>query len=81
MNARAGIAFAAQTQLEIVELDLAELPPQMLHAPKAGCGRAEDSALLEDLCEMLKFGSRRALVGFTLWPMMRALKQGLEISS
>ncbi len=46
MKARAGVAFAPKTKLEIVELDLAELPPQMHHAPKAGRARAEDIAQL-----------------------------------
>ncbi len=36
--------------------------------------RAENAALLEDLCETMKFGSLCALGGFTPYPVMSALK-------
>ena len=58
--------------------DSVELLPQMHNAPKAGRSREEDIALLEDLCETLKFGSLCALGGFTPYPVMSALKHWPE---
>jgi formate dehydrogenase iron-sulfur subunit len=52
-----------------------EALPQMHNAPKHGQSREEDIALLEDLCETLKFGSLCALGGFTPYPVMSALHQ------
>ena len=52
--------------------------PQMRNASKAGRSREEDIALLEDLCETLKFGSLCALGGFTPYPVMSALKHWPE---
>ncbi len=40
--------------------------------------REQDIALLEDLCETLKFGSLCALGGFTPYPVLSALKQWPE---
>ena len=52
--------------------------PQMHNAPKAPRGAAEDIALLEDLCEVMKFGSLCALGGFTPYPVLSALKHWPE---
>ena len=52
--------------------------PQMHNAPKAPRSRAEDIALLEDLCETMKFGSLCALGGFTPYPVMSALRHWPE---
>ena len=58
--------------------DAVEALPQMHNAPKAGRSRAEDIALLEDLCETMKFGSLCALGGFTPYPVLSALKHWPE---
>jgi formate dehydrogenase iron-sulfur subunit len=58
--------------------DPVEALPQMHNAPKAGRSREDDIALLEDLCETLKFGSLCALGGFTPYPVMSALKHWPE---
>ena len=47
--------------------------PQMHNAPKAPRSRADEIALLEDLCETMKFGSLCALGGFTPYPVLSAL--------
>jgi formate dehydrogenase iron-sulfur subunit len=52
--------------------------PQMHNAPKAARTREQDIALLEDLCETLKFGSLCALGGFTPYPVLSALRQWPE---
>ena len=52
--------------------------PQMHNAPKQARSRAEDLALLEDLCETMKFGSLCALGGFTPYPVMSALRHWPE---
>ena len=46
---------------------------QMHNAPKAGRSRQENIALLEDLCETMRFGSLCALGGFTPYPVLSAL--------
>ena len=51
---------------------------QMHNAPKAPRSREDDIALLEDLCETLKFGSLCALGGFTPFPVLSALKHWPE---
>ena len=58
--------------------DGVEALAQMHNAPKSGRSREEDVALLEDLCETLKFGSLCALGGFTPYPVMSALKHWPE---
>jgi formate dehydrogenase iron-sulfur subunit len=50
----------------------------MHNAPKRGRSREEDIALLEDLCETLKYGSLCALGGFTPYPVLSALKHWPE---
>ena len=55
-----------------------EMLPQMRNAPKAPRSRAEELALLEDLCETMKFGSLCALGGFTPYPVMSALRHWPE---
>ena len=52
--------------------------PQMHNAPKAPRSAAADIALLEDLCEVMKFGSLCALGGFTPYPVLSALKHWPE---
>ncbi|MOA31728.1 hypothetical protein D3C78_1529020 [compost metagenome] len=39
-----------------------------------GIEREKNTALLEDLCETMKFGSLCALGGFTPYPVMSALR-------
>jgi formate dehydrogenase iron-sulfur subunit len=51
---------------------------QMRNAPKTGRSRQEDVALLEDLCETMRFGSLCALGGFTPFPVLSALKKWPE---
>jgi len=53
--------------------DPVEALPQMHNAPGAGRSRAEEVALLEDLCETMRFGSLCALGGFTHYPVLSAL--------
>ncbi len=48
--------------------------PQMHNVPKTARSREENIALLEDLCETLKYGSLCALGGFTPYPVLSALK-------
>ena len=52
--------------------------PQMHNAPKAPRSRADEIALLEDLCETMKFGSLCALGGFTPYPVLSALRHWPE---
>lgn len=52
--------------------------PQMHNAPKTARTRQEDIALLEDLCETMRFGSLCALGGFTPYPVLSALKHWPE---
>ncbi len=47
---------------------------QMHNAAKMQRSQADDIALLEDLCETMKFGSLCALGGFTPYPVLSALK-------
>ncbi|MEQ1495064.1 MAG: NADH-ubiquinone oxidoreductase-F iron-sulfur binding region domain-containing protein [Novosphingobium sp.] len=61
-----------------VTADAVEALPQMHNARKAGRSRAEDLALLEDLCETMQFGSLCALGGFTPYPVRSALKHWPE---
>jgi formate dehydrogenase iron-sulfur subunit len=58
--------------------DRVETLPQMHNAPKDGRDRAADLALLEDLCETMKFGSLCALGGFTPYPVLSALRHWPE---
>jgi formate dehydrogenase iron-sulfur subunit len=58
--------------------DAVERLPQMHNARKAGRSREEEIALLEDLCETMKFGSLCALGGFTPYPVMSALRHWPE---
>jgi formate dehydrogenase iron-sulfur subunit len=58
--------------------DRVEALPQMHNAPKTGRSRQEDVALLEDLCETMRFGSLCALGGFTPFPVLSALKNWPE---
>lgn len=55
-----------------------ELLPQMHNARKVPRSRADELALLEDLCETMKFGSLCALGGFTPYPVMSALRHWPE---
>nr|WP_068073483.1 NADH-ubiquinone oxidoreductase-F iron-sulfur binding region domain-containing protein [Novosphingobium lentum] len=59
-------------------VDGVEALPQMHNAPRAGRSRADEIALLEDLCETMKFGSLCALGGFTPYPVLSALKHWPE---
>ena len=58
--------------------DAVEVLSQMHNAPKVGRARDADVALLEDLCETMKFGSLCALGGFTPYPVMSALRHWPE---
>ena len=55
-------------------VDRVETLPQMHNARKAARTLGEDIALLEDLCETMKFGSLCALGGFTPYPVLSAIK-------
>lgn len=55
-----------------------EMLPQMRNASKVARSRTEEFALLEDLCETMKFGSLCALGGFTPYPVMSALRHWPE---
>ncbi len=55
--------------------DRVELLPQMHNAKKAPRTLADDVALLEDLCETMKFGSLCAMGGFTPYPVLSALRR------
>jgi formate dehydrogenase iron-sulfur subunit len=59
-------------------VDSVEALPQMHNAPKRGRSKADEIALLEDLCETMKFGSLCALGGFTPYPVLSALRQWPE---
>ena len=54
--------------------DRVEALPQMHNAPRHGRSRADQIALLTDLCDTMKYGSLCALGGFTPYPVMSALK-------
>jgi formate dehydrogenase iron-sulfur subunit len=58
--------------------DPVEALAQMHNAPKAGRSRQEEVALLEDLCETMRFGSLCALGGFTPFPVLSALNHWPE---
>ncbi|MDE8652379.1 NADH-ubiquinone oxidoreductase-F iron-sulfur binding region domain-containing protein [Novosphingobium album (ex Liu et al. 2023)] len=51
---------------------------QMHNAPKVARTRDQDLALLDDLCETMRFGSLCALGGFTHYPVQSALKHWPE---
>jgi formate dehydrogenase iron-sulfur subunit len=55
-----------------------DTPKQMRKAQVTGRSRQEDIALLEDLCETMRFGSLCALGGFTPFPVLSALKNWPE---
>jgi formate dehydrogenase iron-sulfur subunit len=55
-----------------------EASAQMHNAPKSGRSQIEEIALLEDLCETMKFGSLCALGGFTPYPVLSALRHWPE---
>ena len=59
-------------------VDAVEALPQMHNARKASRSAEDDIALLEDLCETMKFGSLCALGGFTPYPVLSALKHWPE---
>ncbi|WJS98731.1 NADH-ubiquinone oxidoreductase-F iron-sulfur binding region domain-containing protein [Novosphingobium humi] len=52
--------------------------PQMHNAPKTARTADQDIALLEELCETMKFGSLCALGGFTPYPVLSALRHWPE---
>lgn len=58
--------------------DRVEALPQMHNARKAGRTVGEEIALLEDLCETMKYGSLCALGGFTPYPVLSALRNWPE---
>jgi len=58
--------------------DQVELLPQMHNADKTGRTRTAEFALLEDLCETMRFGSLCALGGFTPYPVRSALRHWPE---
>jgi formate dehydrogenase iron-sulfur subunit len=58
--------------------DAVETLPQMHNAGEHGSTRESDIALLEDLCETMKFGSLCALGGFTPYPVLSALRHWPE---
>ncbi|MDR7103077.1 NADH-ubiquinone oxidoreductase-F iron-sulfur binding region domain-containing protein [Croceicoccus sp. BE223] len=58
--------------------DRIETAPQMHNARKSPRSHAEEVALLEDLCETMKFGSLCALGGFTPYPVLSALRHWPE---
>jgi formate dehydrogenase iron-sulfur subunit len=58
--------------------DAVETLAQMHNAAKVGRSREEEVALLEDLCETMRFGSLCALGGFTPYPVLSALKNWPE---
>ncbi|RXR29279.1 NADH-ubiquinone oxidoreductase-F iron-sulfur binding region domain-containing protein [Sphingobium fluviale] len=59
-------------------VDAVEVLPQMHNARKTRRSTEDDIALLEDLCETMKFGSLCALGGFTPYPVLSALKHWPE---
>jgi len=60
------------------QADRIETAPQMHNARKGPRSHADEVALLEDLCETMKFGSLCALGGFTPYPVLSALKHWPE---
>lgn len=58
--------------------DRLELAPQMHNTSKTPRAQAEEVALLEDLCEVMRDGSLCALGGFTPYPVLSALKHWPE---
>ena len=58
--------------------DKVEALPQMHNARKAPRSLSDEIALLEDLCETMKFGSLCALGGFTPYPVLSALRHWPE---
>jgi formate dehydrogenase iron-sulfur subunit len=60
------------------EADAVEALPQMHNARTTVRAPAEEIALLEDLCETMKFGSLCALGGFTPYPVLSALRNWPE---
>lgn len=60
------------------ETDPLSVMPQMHNSPKQPRSRADDIALLNDLCETMKFGSLCALGGFTPYPVQSALRRWPE---
>ncbi|ATY33503.1 NADH-ubiquinone oxidoreductase-F iron-sulfur binding region domain-containing protein [Sphingomonas psychrotolerans] len=58
--------------------DVVEALPQMHNATAAGRVRADEVALLTDLCETMQYGSLCALGGFTPYPVMSALRHWPE---
>ncbi|KPF75278.1 formate dehydrogenase [Blastomonas sp. AAP25] len=54
--------------------DPVEHLPQMRNAAKAPRTLSDEIALIEDLCETMKFGSLCALGGFTPYPVLSALR-------
>ncbi len=58
--------------------DTVETLPQIHNAPRSERSLEDEIALLEDLCETMKFGSLCALGGFTPYPVMSALKHWPE---
>ena len=59
-------------------VDAVESLPQMHNAAQHRRSKADEIALLEDLCETMKFGSLCALGGFTPYPVLSALRQWPE---
>lgn len=55
-------------------IDQVEHLPQMRNAARAQRTLADEIALIEDLCETMKFGSLCALGGFTPYPVLSALR-------
>ncbi len=60
------------------DVDAVEVLPQMHNARKTRRSTEDDVALLEDLCETMKFGSLCALGGFTPYPVLSALRHWPE---
>jgi formate dehydrogenase iron-sulfur subunit len=58
--------------------DKVEALLQMHNARKAERSLGDEIALLEDLCETMKFGSLCALGGFTPYPVLSALRHWPE---
>ncbi|WP_066557039.1 NADH-ubiquinone oxidoreductase-F iron-sulfur binding region domain-containing protein [Croceicoccus bisphenolivorans] len=60
------------------QADAVEMLPQMHNARQPERSLEEQVALLEDLCETMKFGSLCALGGFTPYPVLSALRHWPE---
>jgi formate dehydrogenase iron-sulfur subunit len=58
--------------------DTVETLPQIHNAPRSERSLEDEIALLDDLCETMKFGSLCALGGFTPYPVRSALKHWPE---